>query len=362
MRLFFCAAGDPQDLEWSKSSSAGYNAAARPIPFGATTSMKRQTLNLVWLRALFICIAALALPLSAGALDLLPNIFDKPTVTATIWEQNEQFVRLVAIEDKAILNSHPVALDPVEVEQALASLQLWTKGGVFRDEQSLPVYSKGQAGTIARYLVDALNKASPNEDVIFNIRSYADVLLSVGREREWTTGRVFYKDGKLNLIIGEYQKRIDKGKKNVEGSFGVTDDYRDVNFDIAGRRSKGHMPGRIVNTAGVEHGGADRADWVAIEVLKAAKAYRDAQTPVAARKEEEKVRNEAAKLTLERREMREEMARMRKELKTLQDSGAGKATAQPLEERLAKLQQLLDKGLISADDFKRRKAAILDEI
>jgi len=322
--------------------------------------MKRHFLNRLRPRVLAALITLIVMPTVTNALDLLPDIFDKPEVTATIWEQNEQYVHLVAIESKAPLNNHPVALDPVEVEQALASLQLWTKGGVFRDEQSLPVYAKGQAGTIARYLVDALNKASPSEDVTFNVRSYADVLLSVGREREWTTGRVFYKDGKLNLIIGEYQKRIDKGKKNVEGSFGVTDDFRDVNFDIAGRRSKGHMPGRIVNTAGVEFGETGRSDWVAIEVLKAAKAYRDAQTPVAARKEEEKVRNEAAKLTLERREMREEMARMRKELKALQESGAGKT--QPLEERLAKLQQLLDKGLISADDFKRRKAAILDEI
>lgn len=324
--------------------------------------MKRNFLNLARLWALAVITSVSTMPMAANALDLLPSIFEKPEVTATIWEQNEQYVHLVAIENKALPNNHPIALDPVEVEQALASLQLWTKGGVFRDEQSLPVYSKGQAGTIARYLVDALNKASPNEDVTFNIRSYADVLLSVGREREWTTGRVFYRDGKLNLIIGEYQKRLDKGKKNVEGSFGVTEDYRDVNFDIAGRRSKGHMPGRIVNTAGVEHGAEDRADWVAIEVLKAAKAYRDAQTPVAARKEEEKVRNEAAKLTLERREMREEMARMRKELKTLQESGGAKAQTQTLEERLAKLQQLLDKGLITADDFKRRKAAILEEI
>ncbi len=360
MRLFFCDEGNPFDLQWSKNAGTGYNAAARTTPLGAIKSMKKQSLNPVRWWALASIVAFVVLPMKSHALDLLPNLFDKPEVTATIWEQTEQFVRLVAIEDKAALNNHPIALDPVEVEQALASLQLWTKGGVFRDEQSLPVYPKSQASTIARYLVDALNKASPNEDVIFNIRGYADVLLSVGRERQWTTGRVFYKDGKLNLIVGEYQKRIDKAKKNVEGSFGVAEDFRDVNFDIAGRRSKGHMPGRIVNTAGVEHGEADRADWVAIEVLKAAKAYRDGQTPVAARKEEEKVRNEAAKLTLERREMREEMARMRKELKTLQEGGSSKAL--PLEERLAKLQKLLDKGLISADDFKQRKAAILDDI
>ncbi len=321
--------------------------------------MKRHSLIRLRLWALISVLAA-ALPSGVLALDLLPSFFEKPQVTATVWEQNEQYVHLVTIEKNTALNNHPVTLDAVEVEQALGSLQLWTKGGVFRDEQSLPVYSKGQASTIAHYVVDALAKASPNEDVAFNVRSYADVLLSVGREREWTTGRVFYKDGKLNLIVGEYQKRVDKGKKNVEGSFGVTEDYRDINFDIAGRRSKGHMPGRIVNTAGVELGDTGRSDWVAIEVLKAAKAYRDAQTPVAARKEEEKVRNEAAKLTLERREMREEMARMRKEMKAMQDSGAGKA--QSLEERLAKLQQLLDKGLITSDDFKRRKAAILEEI
>ncbi len=357
---FFCRDGDPLCLTWSKTLSAGYNAGARSIPLGATKSMKRHFLIHLRLQALAAILVTFCFSSWAMAFDLLPGLFEKPQVTATIWEQNEQYVHLVASEKNAAPNSHPITLDPIEVEQALASLQLWTKGGVFRDEQSLPVYSKSQAGSIARYLVEALSKASPNEDVAFNIRSYADVLLSVGREREWTTGRVFYKDGKLNLLIGEYQKRIDKGKKNVEGSFGVDDDFRDINFDIAGRKSKGHMPGRIVNTAGVELGEEGRSDWVAIEILKAAKAYRDAQTPVATRKEEEKVRNEAAKLTLERREMREEMARMRKELKTLQEGGSGKA--QPLEERLTKLQQLLDKGLISADDFKRRKAAILDEI
>ena len=299
-------------------------------------------------------------PAKVQALDLLPNLFEKPKVTATIWELNEQYVRLVESERDAAPNNHPISLDPIEIEQALASLQLWTKGGVFRDEQTTVVYSKSQAGSIARYLADALAKAGAKEDVIFNVRGYAEVLLSVGREREWTTGRVFYKDGKLNLIIGEYQKRLDKGKQNVEGSFGVSDDFRDVNFDIAGRHNKGHMPGRIANTAGVELAVEKRTDWVAIDVLSAAKAYRDAQTPTAARNEEEKVKNEAAKLTLERREMREEMARMRKELKAMQDNGAGKA--QPLEDRLAKLQQLLDKGLISAEDFKRRKQAILEEI
>ena len=301
---------------------------------------------------------------SAFALDLLPSFFEKPKVTAKIWEVNEQYVNLVEIESKAPLNDHPVTLDQTEVAQALNSLQLWTKGGVFRDEESSAVYTKSEVSTIAAHIVEALAKASPNEDVTFNVRSYADALMSIAKERQWTTGRVFYKDGKLNLIVGEYQKRLDKGKKAVEGSFGVSDDFRDVNFDLAGRSHKGKMPGRIVTGTGVEPGKDGRPDWVAIDVKKAAAAWREAQVPATQRKANEDARAEAAKLTLERRSMREEMARMRKELKDLQDGNKAdvKGKGQSVEERLSKLQQLLDKGLISADDYKKRKQAILEEI
>jgi hypothetical protein len=295
------------------------------------------------------------------ALDLLPDLFSKEEVTGTVWELKEQYVRLVRIEAGATPNAHPLALDAIEVEQALASLRLWVEGGVFRDEESVPVYPSKQAALIARYVTEALGRAAPDEDVTFNVRGYVDVMLSLGREREWTTGRVFYQDGKLNLLIGEYQKRLDKAKKNVEGSFGVVDDFRDVHFQVGSRNSKGKMPGRVVNTAGVEvyNEGSLRPDWVRIDVAKAALAYREAQTPVAIRKEERKAKAEAAKLTLERRQMREEMARMRKELKDLQGGGDGK---QPLEERLVRLQELLDKGLISDEDFQQRKQAILEEI
>ncbi|MEQ8660904.1 MAG: SHOCT domain-containing protein, partial [Gammaproteobacteria bacterium] len=157
-------------------------------------------------------------------------------------------------------------------------------------------------------------------------------------------------------------KRIDKAKKNVEGSFGIIDDFRDVHFDTGSRGGKSNMRGRIVTTGGVEVGESGRPDWVAIDVAKAALAFRDAQVPDEVRKEERKARAEAAKLTLERREMREEMARMRKELQELQEGGGARAAASSLEERLGRLQQLRDKGLIDEADFQRRKDEILREI
>lgn len=317
-------------------------------------------------RYLVLCSSLLvvgAWSVAAGA-DLLPNLFKKEQVKATIWDLNEQYVRLVEIESGAPLNDHPVVLEKIDVDQALASLELWIEGGILRDEESINVYPRRQAALIAGYVSEALAKAAPNEDVTFNVRGYTDVMLSMAKEREWTTGRVFYRDGKLNLIIGEYRKRLDKAKKNVEGSFGIIDDFRDVHFQVGSRDRKGSMPGRVVATDGVGFGDEGRPDWLVIDIDKAALAYRQAQVPAAVRKEEIKAKAEAAKLTLERRQMREEMARLRKELQELQqDSGRGAASStESIEERLVRLQRLKDKGLIDEADFRRRKESILGEI
>ncbi|MEQ8495978.1 MAG: hypothetical protein RLW42_17345, partial [Gammaproteobacteria bacterium] len=273
------------------------------------------------LRAFLVTLLLVGATPAVPALDLLPNLFKQDEVKATVWELNEQYVRLVAIEKGAERNDHPVVLDKIELQQALASLELWIEGGLLRDEESVIVYPRKQASMLANYLVEALAKAAPDEDITFNVRGYADVMLSLVKEREWTSGRVFYKDGRLNLIIGEHRKRLDKGKKNVEGSFGIIDDFRDVHFDTGSRSGKGNMHGRLVTTAGVEVGETGRPDWVAIDVAKAALAFRDAQVPDEVRKEERRAKAAEAKLTLERREMREEMARMRKELQELQQSG-----------------------------------------
>ncbi len=305
----------------------------------------------------------LALPMVAHAFDLIPSFFEHEQVNATIWELEEQYVRLVRIEKRAPPNEHPVALEAIEVEQALSSLRLWVAGGILRDEEAVAVYPRKQAAQIARYVTEALVKAAPDEDVTFNLRGYADVMLSLAKGREWTTGRMFYREGKLNLIIGEYRKRLDKGKKNVEASFGIIDDFRDVHFQMGTRRSKGKMPGRIVTTEGVElhQNGKIRPDWVVLDIEKAALAFRESQIPVAVRTEGLKAKATAARLTLERREMRQEMARMRKEIKEMQNT-SGAVSLQSVEDRLEKLQRLLAKGLITDDDFNRRKEEILKEL
>ena len=57
--------------------------------------------------------------------------------------------------------------------------------------------------------------------------------------------------------------------------------------------------------------------------------------------------------------MREEIARLRKELDEVKSGGT---TASGVQQRLATLQELRDRALITDDEFQDRRQAILDEL
>ena len=303
---------------------------------------------------------------NATAIDLIPDIFKSTKINRSIWKVQEQHVSLAPqSEDRSQTypkNQHPVVLDLGDVREALMSLELWVEGGFFRNEESVPVLSPAQVSTMVRYLVEALAQAKPDEDVVFNVRGYGNVALDVIREKYWTAGRAFYVDDKLNVIIGTFQVKKDRGIRQAEGAHGVLDNYADLHFAYGSREKVTKMPGRIVTTAGVTLNaahGRERPDWVQIDITKAVAAYQDAQIPDEEKKRQAKVRAEAAKLTVERRQMREEMARLRKELQLLKSGGA---EPQDLEQRLATLQELKDKDLITDAEFRDRRKAILEEI
>ena len=318
------------------------------------------------LRFLLPCVVSLAASLPAKAIDLIPDIFkSQEAFNSEIWREQEQFVALADQGAGATShNDHPAQLDSNEVRDALRSLQLWAEGGLLRDEQSSPLLTAGQAEALARNLVTALTKAKPGEDVVFNLRGYSDVAFDTAKERQWTSGRAFFVAGRLNLIIGAYQLKKDRAKRNAEAGFGILNDYSDMYFDTASRaKSSGKVPGRVVATDGVGfHGDGDsvRTDWMLIDIKRAAVAFREGQTPEEEKKREKKAQQEAAKLTLERREMREEMARLRQEIKQLKSGGA--AGQQSVEDRLKTLLDLKQKKLITEDEYQKRRAQILGEL
>ena len=308
------------------------------------------------------------LPIAGVNADLLSGIFKSKKINKNIWQLNEQYVALapssVDRDKPEAPNGHPVVLQIDEVRDALKSLELWVDGGFFREEEAVRVLSDGQVTTISRYVVEALAQAKPEEDAVFVVRGYGNVAFDVVREKYWTGGRIFFAEDKLNVIIGTYQERKDRGKRQAEGAHGILDDYQDLYFDHGNRDDIAKMPGRIVSSEGVEpggrKGGKQRPDWVKIDIKTAVAAYRNNLIPEEERKREKAAKAEAARLTIERRQMREEMARMRKELNDLK--GAGGISAPDLEKRLDTLQELKDKALISEEEYIARRAEILKDI
>ncbi|MFT4564118.1 MAG: hypothetical protein ACI9BW_003880 [Gammaproteobacteria bacterium] len=332
-----------------------------------------MTCNLIELkesnRILFALLSLLVLgvlPTSAVALDLLPSIFKRTDISRDIWKQQEQHVSLAPqnVNDgpRYRPNQHPAILQVTDVRDALRSLELWVEGGLFRNEAAVPVLTSGQVTSLSRYLVEGLAQAKPNEDVVFVVKGYAKVVMDIAKEKMWTAGRIFYQDDKLNIIIGTFQVKKDRGVRQAEGAHGVLNNYADVHFNHGDRKGSAKMPGRIVTTAGVslntKHN-RERPDWVQIDVFAAAEGYRDSLIPDVEKKRDRKVKQEAAKLTVERRQMREEMARLRKQLDSIKSGGR---KVQGLEDRLATLKELKDKELISDDEFRNRRQAILEEI
>ena len=299
--------------------------------------------------------------------DILPGIFKPKPINENIWRLNEQYVALAPSATNRNKpeqpNGHPVVLQIDEVRDALKSLELWIEGGLFREEEAIRIFTDGQITTISRYVVEALSKAKPEEDVVFVVRGYGNVAFDVVREKFWTSGRIFMADDKLNVIIGTYQERKDRGIRQAEGAHGILNDTKDLFFDHGNRDDVAKMPGRIVTSAGVEPGGREggksRPDWVKIDLGVAVAAYRNSLIPEDQRKREKAAEAAAAKLTIERRQMREEMARLRKELNALKGGGA---STPDLEQRLATLKELKDKELITEDEYLTRRAEILKDI
>jgi hypothetical protein len=307
-----------------------------------------------------------AAPSAAFAIDLIPAFLKREKVNRTVWENNEQYVRIVpqdeAASGKPRPNDHPVHLAQDEVRDVLRSLELWVEGGFFRDDEAVRVFDGMPVNLLAQYIVEGLGTAKPGEDVTFNVRGYGKVAFDVAKERFWTAGRVFFVDGKLNLIIGSYQLKKDKGIRNAEAAHGVLEDYRLMPFAPGSRAKQSKMPGRIVSIAGVtphDDGSGARPDWVEIDVARVVADYRDSLIPAEEKKRDQRLKAEAAKLTLERRQMREEMARLRKELNELKRHGS---SAESVEERLATLQKLRDSEVISEQEFQQRRAEILKDI
>lgn len=136
---------------------------------------------------------------------------DASDAKSVIWLSRDQFVVLERQDQtpsgaQAPANDHPVELAMDRLTSLLASIDVRAAAG----DKPVPLLTAASIQTLAPYLQQGLYQASPADDVTFAIIGLHEALFGFAKSPKVTTGRVFYKDGALNLIIGLAQQDVNE--------------------------------------------------------------------------------------------------------------------------------------------------------
>ena len=180
--------------------------------------------------------------LAVGRMLLILAISGIACGAETLWSAEDQWVKIERQDDPAATpNDHPVALDTASVASALGALRLAepSTGAIFTHEE---------LNHLAPHVVAGLAKAGPRQDLTFS--TLGSDTLNVN------TGRIFYDEGKLNVIFGEVHASY--RKKNVYGQ-------RDQDFVPRRQGARGEASQEKWALAALPGVALHRKDWVTID-------------------------------------------------------------------------------------------------
>jgi HAMP domain-containing protein len=302
-----------------------------------------------------------------------------------IWKHRDQFVR---IENQGRGNGpippnhHPVQLSADQLRTMLGALDAQFES----EEKPVPMFTYKELEILGDALSTGLATAQPHEDVTFAIVGIHREFISFTSDRQYVSGRVFYQDGKLNLIIATlhepYWANVDRRMSPLEtGS---------RKYTAPDPRKTAPRPWKPVAMAGLETpivAGINRTDWLVLNPdtqlwkTTAAEKKEAKETAKAAFREASEVRETSAQLETEQQQLRTELEQMKQtiqEMKQAPVKTAPPAAAAPapapapaaapapgmskIEERLDLLKKLKSKGLITEEEYQAKKQEILDSL
>ena len=283
-----------------------------------------------------------------------------------LWESGQNLYIKLSKQDKSASgktpqNSHPIELKKEDVGDALLLLELWDKD-YYDEGVAERVFTVQQARLLAEHISGGLRIADVNQDIVFAIVGRKKGSLGTA-ETVYTAGRAFYLDGMLNIILGDWDRPPDRGK---EVAYAGTATTKPKYFFTLGKRKKASsmLDKNILKVDGIENAkveGKTRKDWFRLNLEKtkqvAILSKENKRKKSKEYKQEKLLKDEAAKLAKERREIRLEMARMRKEMEA-----GSKSESLSVKERLQKLLELKEKNLITDAEYKKKRTDILNDI
>jgi hypothetical protein len=281
-----------------------------------------------------------------------------------LWKSGFHFVVKYDQQDSDKLgkNDHPVELNDSTISNALQALRYENKSLLTGEVEILPVFTANQVEILSKQLAKGLKDASPEQDIVFVLGNDGRKLLIL-TDKTFIAGRAFYKDDRLNIILGDFDRSRNEAFEAVYDPSGNEQIPYTFNYGYRSKTNSGFSK-NIINIPGVQTkviGNAPRQNWFVIDVNEAAAAT------IARNKREEQgitgnteaMQRETEKMAQERRQLRLEMAKMRKEM---EEGGAVSPGGLSIEERLVRLEQLKDKGLITEDEYQAKRKEVLEDI
>lgn len=289
---------------------------------------------------------------------------EAPSGSVVLWSGDDQWVKIEPQDDPAAMpNDHPAQLGVKAITTALGALRVSLVDPDTGNASDRPVFTPHELENLTRHVASGLAKAGPRHDVTFStIDGRALAAGGLIRKPGVNAGRVFYNDGRLNVIFGELQSSY--RKKNVYGQRS-----EDFTPRRQGSRSEAaEQKWMLAAGPGLEfHPASDgtiRNDWVVIDTAVARSEVPPApQQPGAAPAREVT----AAPVTTAPVTTAPVAAAPMPDAATAPAAAAdaepraGKSNAD-LEQRLRRLKELKDKGLITEEAYRARMQELLSEL
>jgi hypothetical protein len=180
-----------------------------------------------------------------------------------LWTSGEQFVAIEKQDRQQGIavkpNQHLSDISVDRVRTMLESMELRPSGS----DKLTPVFNEEEIKVLSEYIPVGLALAGPDEDVTFALIGHYVEAMGFLKKREVTTGRVFYQDGRINIIFGDIHRELKE-------TMGVKEDRRLFPF-LPGSRSGsvGVQDCTILPKQGGEIFAKNRQDWVAFQLNSA---------------------------------------------------------------------------------------------
>jgi len=252
---------------------------------------------------------------------------------AVIWERGDQIVKLVRQDDdSAAANDHPASITRGEIKAMLETLRFR-----FADEDpggvSVQVFTRTDIDNLGKAIATGLDRATPSQDLIFHVISARRISSGAfARRNRVCAGRVFYRDGKLNIIFGQIQSPY--RKKNLYGQ--ISEDFYPRNYGSRTTATKHDVVLLQNETVSLyQSNGVVRNDWLVMQPGVVAPPKPSTTSAIAT-----------------------ETASGGPSEETIAPSSA----AENVEERLQALKQLRERGLISEDAYEAKMKDILQDL